>query len=78
MVFLPGKAQKKPMITVRDSQEILVRLRQALESAGPAERSGLEHATDIAEATAALANEQVRKGWVRGILKAAGADAEGT
>lgn len=75
-MLFSNKAQKEPVVVVRDSQEALTRLRQALESAGPAERPGLERAVDIAEATAALADEQVRRSWVRGILKAAGADAE--
>ncbi|KWT60073.1 hypothetical protein ADL21_20600 [Streptomyces albus subsp. albus] len=75
MAFFSGKTQNEPVVVVRDSQEVLIHLRQALESAGPAERSGLERAVGIAEATAALTDEQVRKDWVRGILKAAGADA---
>ncbi|MCE4948937.1 hypothetical protein ACFCXR_31110 [Streptomyces noursei] len=75
-MFFSGRAHKESVVVVRDSQEVLICLCQALESAGPLEYSGLERAVDIAEATAALADEQVRRGWVRGVLKAAGADAE--
>ncbi|KIZ19205.1 hypothetical protein [Streptomyces natalensis] len=75
-MFSSGKAQQEPVVVVRDSREVLARLRQALESADPAERSGMERALEIAEATAALADEQVRRAWVRGILEAAGANVE--
>ncbi len=75
-MFFSGKAKQDPVVVVRDSREVLARLRRALESADPAERSGLERAVDIAEETATQADELVRRAWVRDILDVAGADVE--
>lgn len=66
---------KMPMVLYRDGNDIRQTLRQALDSAGDAERAGLERALGIVEAQCARSDAEVLAQWTRGILDDAGLDA---
>lgn len=74
-MFWSGKTQAEPVVVIRDSGQVESDLRRALEKAEPGERAGLEKALRIVAETSSIPEDQVRRRWVRQILRVAGLDA---
>ncbi|MGW2815159.1 hypothetical protein [Streptomyces sp. NPDC001415] len=53
------------VLVLRDADDIVRSLREALEGAGEAERPGLEAAIEMAERAAAVPDRELRARWVR-------------
>ncbi|MFD9819631.1 hypothetical protein [Streptomyces violascens] len=53
------------VLVLRDADDIVRALREALEGAGEAERPGLEAAVEMAERAAAVPDRELRARWVR-------------
>uniref|UniRef100_A0AAU2V3W3 Uncharacterized protein n=1 Tax=Streptomyces sp. NBC_00003 TaxID=2903608 RepID=A0AAU2V3W3_9ACTN len=53
------------VLVLRDADDIVQSLREALEGAGEAERPGLEAAVELAERAAAVPDRELRARWVR-------------
>ncbi|MEU3351647.1 hypothetical protein [Streptomyces sp. NPDC037389] len=62
------------VVVLRDSQAVADAVREALETAGEAERPGLERAAGLIALHAARPEREIRAEWTRGILAAAGVD----
>ncbi|MFJ5776357.1 hypothetical protein [Streptomyces sp. NPDC093094] len=60
------------VLLVRDADVVAAALRQALATASPEERPGLERAAGLVGATAAATETELRARWVRSRLAAVG------
>ncbi|WP_333774031.1 hypothetical protein [Streptomyces sp. IBSBF 3136] len=73
MTGIMGRGGKSDVVPViRDADVVAAALRQALATASPRERPGLERAAALVESTAAASEAQLRAGWVRARLAAVG------
>ncbi|MCF3171228.1 MULTISPECIES: hypothetical protein [Streptomyces] len=66
------KPQPLAVLVVRDAPDVVADLRRALETAGEAERPGLERALALAERSAARPDAELRCRWVRQRLDSSG------
>ncbi|MGF1431683.1 hypothetical protein [Kitasatospora sp. LaBMicrA B282] len=71
-MFRSTKTPVEPVLVIRESPELAVALRQALEGAGDGERAGLARALTLVEDAAARPDREVRRRWVHRILAAGG------
>ncbi|MGW7353982.1 hypothetical protein [Streptomyces sp. NPDC054784] len=61
-----------PFVVLREAGTIGDTVREALASASPEERPGLERAAELIAAQERLTDEQLQSRWVRGVLADAG------
>lgn len=69
-----GKREQTQVVVVRDSQAVAEAVREALASAGPEERPGLERAAALLAERTARPDAEVRGEWARAVVTAAGFD----
>ncbi|MFH8283480.1 hypothetical protein [Streptomyces antibioticus] len=70
--FLGLSRTSDVVLTIRDADVVAAALREALASASPEERPGLERAAALVESTAGADGPRLRARWVRARLAAAG------
>ncbi|WP_212764307.1 hypothetical protein [Streptomyces sp. I05A-00742] len=74
-MFRIGRVTPVPQVVVlRDSQAIAEAVHEALASAAPEDRPGLERAAGLIAARAARPEHEIRAEWARGVVTAAGYD----
>ncbi|MGW7545291.1 hypothetical protein ACWGKQ_29910 [Streptomyces sp. NPDC054770] len=73
MTGITGLSKKNTFVlAIRDAHVVAADLRQALATASPEERPGLERAAALVESTASATDTQLRARWVRSRLAAVG------